>query len=113
MNKDQNHCDIDAYNIVISKLVETKTNSKHLIGCLYKVVMPLVSILPKMIGYVKKFPVKDGDKDKNKKLMSFHIDYEKLLEKYETFWNEIGDYWMEWFTSLLYRYIKTKIRTWW
>ena len=54
--------------------------------------MPLVSILPKMIGYVKKFPVKDGDKDKNKKLLSFHIDYEKLLEKYETFWNEIGDY---------------------
>ena len=28
--------------------------------------MPLVLILPKMIGYVKKFPVKDGDKDENK-----------------------------------------------
>ena len=28
--------------------------------------MPLVLILPKMIGYVKKFPVKDGDKVKTR-----------------------------------------------
>ena len=34
-----------------------------------------------MSGYVKTFKVKEGDKDKNNKLMSFRIDYEKLLEK--------------------------------
>ena len=33
-----------------------------------------------MSGYVKTLKVKDGDKDKNNKLMSFRID--KLLEKY-------------------------------
>ena len=38
-------------------------------------------IMPKMSGYVKTFKVKEGDKDKNNKLMSFRIDYEKLLEK--------------------------------
>ena len=27
-----------------------------------------------MIGYVKTFKVRDGDKDKNNKLMSFRID---------------------------------------
>ena len=38
-------------------------------------------VLPKMSGYVKTFKVKDGDKDENNKLMSFHINDEKLLEK--------------------------------
>ena len=37
-----------------------------------------------MSGYVKKFKVKDEDKDKNNKLMSFRVDVEKLLEKYKT-----------------------------
>ena len=37
--------------------------------------------MPKMILYVKTFKVKDGDKDKNNKLMSFCIDDKKLLEK--------------------------------
>ena len=50
-------------NIVISKLVETKTNSKYLIG--YLILRPLVLILSKMSGYVKTFKVKDRDKDKN------------------------------------------------
>ena len=36
-----------------------------------------------MNGYVKTFKVKDGDKDKNNKLMSFCIIDEKLLEKYK------------------------------
>ena len=36
-----------------------------------------------MSGYVKTLKVKDGDKDKNNKLMSFCIDDEKLLEKYK------------------------------
>ena len=49
-----------------------------------KVRRPLVLILPKMSGYVKTFKVKDGDKDKNNKLMFFCIDDEKLLEKYKT-----------------------------
>ena len=35
-----------------------------------------------MSEYVKIFNVKDEDKDKNNKLMSFCIDDEKLLEKY-------------------------------
>ena len=44
--------------------------------------MPL--IMPQMSGNVKAFKVKDEDKDKNNKLMSFHIGDEKLLEKYES-----------------------------
>ena len=38
------------YNIVISKLVKTKTNSKYFIGYLDKVIRPLVLIMPKMSG---------------------------------------------------------------
>ena len=72
--------DINVDNKVISKLVKTKTNSKYLIGYLDKVIGPLVLILPKMSGYVKKFKVNDGYKDKNNKLMSFCINNEKLLE---------------------------------
>ena len=41
--------------------------------------------MPKMSGYVKTFKVKDGDKDKNNKLMSFGIDDEKLLENMKLF----------------------------
>ena len=39
--------------------------------------------MPKMRGYVKTFKVKEGDKGKNNKLMSLHIDDEKLLEKFK------------------------------
>ena len=42
-----------------------------------------------MIGYVKTFKVKEGDKDKNNKLMSFRINDEKLLEKYKSIWTKI------------------------
>ena len=45
--------------------------------------------MPKMIGYVKTFKVKEGDKGKSNKLMSFHIDVEKLLEKYKAIWTKI------------------------
>ena len=38
-------------------------------------------VFPKMSGYVKTFKVKDGEKDKNNKLNSFHVDGEKLLKK--------------------------------
>ena len=44
-----------------------------------------------MSGYVQTFKVKDENKDKSNKLMSFPIDNEKLLEKYETIWSKIED----------------------
>ena len=63
------------------KLVETKTNSKYLIEYIDKVIRTLVLVLPKMSEYVKTFNIKDWNKDKNNKLMSFRIGGEKLLEK--------------------------------
>ena len=45
-----------------------------MIGYLDKVIRPLNLILPKMSGYVTTLKVKDGDKDKNNKLISFHIN---------------------------------------
>ena len=72
--------DIDIENIVISKLVKENTNSKYLIRIEFdKAIRPLALIMPKMSGYVKIFKVKEGDKDKNNKLMSFNLDGEKLL----------------------------------
>ena len=59
--------DINIGNIVISKLIKTKTVYKYLIGYLDKSIRPLVLILPKMSGYIKPFK----DKDKNNKLMYF------------------------------------------
>ena len=38
---------------------------------------------------VKIFEVKDGDKDKNNELISFCINDEKLLEKYETIFTKL------------------------
>ena len=76
---------INVDNIIISKLVETKTNSKYLIGHLDKVITLLVLILPKLSGYVKTF------KDKNNKLMFFRMDDDKLLVKYKTIWIKIED----------------------
>ena len=76
--------DVNVYNIVISKLVETKTNSRYLIGYSDKAVRQLILIMSKMSGYVKAFKVKDGHKDK-----FFCIDDEKLLEKYKAIWIKI------------------------
>ena len=101
-------------NIVISKLVTTKTNSKYLFGYLVKAIRPLVLIMLKMSGYVKTFDVKHGGKDKNNKLMSFRIDDEKLLEMYKAIWNKIEDLKNIKLNALpVYddRYIKTKIKT--
>ena len=67
--------DINANNTVISKLVETRTNSKYLIEYLDKVIRPLFLILPKQIEYVKTFKIK------NNKLMSLHMDDERISEK--------------------------------
>ena len=52
-----------------------------MIRYLDKVLRPLVLLLPKMSGYVKIFKVRNGNKDKCKKLMSFRIDHVKLLDK--------------------------------
>ena len=62
-----------------------------MIGYLDKVIRPVVLIMPKISGYVKAFKVKDRDKDKNNKLMSFGTDDEKLLEKYKAIWTKIED----------------------
>ena len=47
--------DVTVDNIVISKLVKTKTDSKYLIGYVDKAIRPLVLIMPKVSGYVKTF----------------------------------------------------------
>ena len=74
-------CDGNADNIVISKLVKTKTNCKYLIRIkFHKAVRPLVLIMPEMSGHVQTFKAEKGDKDKNNKLMAFRTDDEKLLE---------------------------------
>ena len=54
VQKNPNVWDVNVNNIVISKLIETKTNSKYLIGYLDKVIKPLVLILLKISGHVKK-----------------------------------------------------------
>ena len=82
--------DVNVKNML--KLVKTKTNSRYLIGTKFdKAIRPLVLIMPKMSGYVKIFKIKEGDKDKNNKLMFFIIDHEKLLEKYKAIWTKIED----------------------
>ena len=102
-------------NIVISKLVKTKLNSKYLIGTKFdKAIRTLDFIMPKMGGYIKTFKVKEGEKDKNNKFMSFHIDDEKLLEKHKATWTKIEDLKKNELNTIpVYddRYIKTKIRT--
>ena len=102
--------DLNVDNIVISKSVKTKTNSKCLIGDLDKYIRPLVLIIPKNSGYVKTFKFKD----KNNKLRSFCIDEEKLLQKYKAIWTKIEDFKNIELKALpVYdeRYIKTKLRT--
>ena len=106
--------DVNDDNIVISKLVKTKTNSKYLIRYSDKVIRALVLVMPKMRGYVKTFKANEGNKDKNNKLISFHIDDEKLLEKYKAIWTKIeGLKYIELNALPVYdeKYTKTKIRT--
>ena len=67
-----------------------------------------------MSACIKIFKVEDKDKDKNNKLMSFHIDHKKLLEKYKSTWTKIEDLKNVELNALpVYhdRYIKTKIRS--
>ena len=70
--------DVNVDNIVISKLVETKNSCKYLIGYFVKVIRPLVLLLPKMSGYIKD---KDGDENKNNRLMYLCVEDDKLLKK--------------------------------
>ena len=68
--------DVDADNIVISKLIKTKNNSKDLNAYLNEIISLLILISLKMNRYVTMF------KFKNKKLMSLSIDDDKPFEKY-------------------------------
>ena len=52
-------------NIVVSKLIKTKTYSKYLIGYLDGVIRPLFLILPKISWFVKIMEIKMGIKTKN------------------------------------------------
>ena len=79
--------DVNVGNMVISKLVKTKTNSKYLIGYSDNDTRTLILIMPKRSEYAKIFEVED----KNSKLMSFLIHDEKLLEKCKTIWTKIED----------------------
>ena len=62
----------------------------YLTGYSDKAIRPLVLIMPKMSEYVKP-KVKDGDKNKNNKVMYFDIDDEKLLHKYKAIGTMIED----------------------
>ena len=84
-----------------------------MIAFLKKVIGPLVLILPKICEAVKTFKAKHGDENKNNKLMSFHIDNAKLLEKYKTTLTKIADLKDIGFNVLAVydgRHVKTKIR---
>ena len=104
-------CYVSVDNIVISNLIETKTNSKYLIAIKFeKAIRPLVLIIPKMSGYFKTFKVKERDN----KLMSFRMDDEKLLEKYKAIWTKVENFKNVELNALPvydYRYIKTRKRT--
>ena len=85
-----------------------------MIGYLDKVTSPLVLIMAKISEYIKAFKVKGGDKDKNNKSMSFHIDDEKQFEKYKAIWTKSEDIKnIELNVLPVYddRCIKTKVRT--
>ena len=62
-----------------------------MIGYLDKAIRQLVLIMPKVSGYVQTFKVKDGDKNKNNKLMYLPINDEKVSEKYKSIRTKIED----------------------
>ena len=108
--------DVNADNIVISKLVQTRNNFKCLIGYSDNSIRALVLIMPKMSGHVKTFKNKEGDKDKNNKAMSFCIDDENIFEKYKAIWTKIEDlkkYWIKCFTSLWWWINKNQNKNLW
>ena len=71
-------------------------------------------IILKISRYVKKFKAKDEDKDKNNKLMSFRIDDEKILKKYQAICTKtkvLKNIGLNALPVYDDRYIKTKTRT--
>ena len=83
-------------------------------GYLDEAIRPLVFITPKMSGYVKPFKLKDGDKERSNKLMSFCVDDEKIFKKYKAIWTRNDDLKNSELNALpIYddRYIKTNVRT--
>ena len=80
LQKAYKNWNVNVDNAVISKLVNTKTDSKYLTRYLDKDIRPLVLITQKVSGYVQIFKFKD----KIMKLISFRTDDEKLLESYKT-----------------------------
>ena len=95
------------------KRKKKRNKYKYLIGYLHKVIRPLVLVLPKLNGNVKTPKVREGDQDKNNKLMPFSGDDGMLWEKYKTIWTKIEDLNIELNALLIYDniYIKTEIRT--
>ena len=77
--------------LIILKLVKTKGNCKYLIEYFDYAIRPLILILSKTNGYVRKFKDNDEDKNMNYKLMSSSIDNDKLLEKYKIILTRIKD----------------------
>ena len=110
LQKTYKNCDFNVENIVNSKLVKTKTNSKYLIGTkIDKAIRSLVLIMSKMSWHVTTFKG-----DKNSKLMSFRIENENILGKYKAIWSKIENLKnIELIAMPVYddKYIKTKIRT--
>ena len=102
--------DIDANKTLVSKKESygTKKSLKYFIG--YNdddIIRPLCLILPQMIGYVK-------HADSNK-TMSFKVNDNKLLKKYQKIWEKISSLMnIEFDSEPVYsdedKYIKTKIK---
>ena len=85
-----------------------------MIEYLDQAIRPLSLIMPKMSGYENTFKIKDGNKDKNNKLMSFCVNDGNLLENYKAILTMIEDLKnIELNILPVYddRYIKTKIKT--
>ena len=102
--------DLDVNKVLVSKKESygTKNSLKYFIG--YNdvdVIRPLRIKLPQIIGYIKNF---DGNKT-----MSFNVDDNKLLKKYNKIWEKISNLMnIEFDSKPVYgdndKYIKTKIK---
>ena len=57
-NKPTNMWDVNVDDIVISKLIEKKANSKYLVGYLDKAIRPIVLIRPKSVDMLRHLKLK-------------------------------------------------------
>ena len=64
---------VNVDRIGISKLVEIKSVTRYLIGCLDYHIRSLVLMMAKIRVYVKIFKVKDGGKDQNNNLCQRNV----------------------------------------